>query len=88
MHSTHKDKSQDSESLADVVPPNHKRLQKCWRLGQKEAAIASRNVFMRSVVFCVGGCLSVLLDASIATAAIIVSLTVTLHLFSLDVAGM
>ena len=41
---------------------------------------------MLSVVFSVGGCLLVLLDASVATAAIIVSLTVSLHLISLDVA--
>ena len=34
------------------------------------------------------GCLPVLLDASVGTAAIIVSLTVILRLISLDVAGM
>ena len=44
---------------------------------------AFANVFMRAVVFCVGGCLSALLGASVA---IIVSLTVILHLISLDVA--
>ena len=44
------------------------------------------TAFMGSVVFCVGGCLPVLLDASFATAAI--AETVISHLVSLDVAGM
>ena len=44
------------------------------------------TAFMGSVVFCVGGCLAVLLDASFATTAN--AETVVSHLISLDVAGM
>ena len=44
--------------------------------------------FMGSVVFCVGGCLPVLLDASFATTANADRETVMSHLISLDVAGM
>ena len=43
------------------------------------------TAFMGSVVFCVGGCLPVLLDASFATAN---AEAVVSHLISLDVAGM
>ena len=52
---------------------------------QSGLSLCTTNNF---VVFCVGGCLSVLLDALVATAAIIVSLRVILRLISLEVAGM
>ena len=44
------------------------------------------TAFMGSVVFCVGGCLPVLLNALFATTAN--AETVISHLISLDVAGM
>ena len=44
------------------------------------------TAFMSSVVFCVGRCLPVLLDASFATTAN--AETVISHLISLDLAGM
>ena len=44
------------------------------------------TAFMGSAVFCVGGCLPVVLDASFSTVAN--AETVISHLISLDVAGM